>query len=209
MRWILIGVCAVLALLVANAWNATAERPNIRPTADQAEKTEDTVAVAGSPTLPETAMSDYQEVGERPLFVQGRRPPLNEIEEAPKVEEKLASDPPAHLELKAVLIAGNSKTALVMNKQDESVERYAIGQEVDGWKLTRIDAESVQFTQGKTKHEIPLRVFPETVEAPPVPNNNRKARQVKRNPRAVPPKRQARQIKRSRPPFKPSRQNQR
>jgi len=206
-RWILIGVCVVLALLVANAWNATAERPNIRPASAQTEETEDSVAVADSRTLPETAMSDYQEVGERPLFVQGRRPPPDEIETAPKVEEKIASDPPAHLELKAVLMAGNSRTALVMNKQDESVERYAVGQEVEGWKLTRIDAESVQFTQGKVKHEIPLRVFPDVVEAPPVPSNTRKARQVKRNPRAVPPKRQARQIKRSRPPVKPRRQN--
>lgn len=120
----------------------------------------------------------YDIVGERPLFVDGRRPPTEspeDEEEAPAVEDT----PVPKLTLMGVFMTPQGATALVRNEATKEVLRRRPGEEIDGWQVASIEADRLVVSQAGKQEVLPLRDY--SRPAPPP----RRATQPRRTPSTV------------------------
>jgi len=122
--------------------------------------------------MPPLAATDpdrtYPEMAARPLFVPLRRP-------APPADPVAQSNfKPGQYTLSGVIIAGDTRIAMLREKGNNSIHRVEKGQEVvsgTGLKVAEITPESVTLAQGKDQEVLPLKpqkVAPGSV-APPLP----------------------------------------
>lgn len=150
-----------------------------------------------SPVLPRAdelklpPLESYDTVGERPLFVDGRRPPTEEPEdeEAPVVAET----PAPKLTLMGVLMTPQGATALVRNDVTQEVLRRRPGEDIDGWQVATIEADRLVVSQGEKQEVLPLRDYSRPAPPPKktgpqrrLPNRTQNPFNRRANP-AVPP----------------------
>jgi hypothetical protein len=114
------------------------------------------VAVAPEQAYPETAA--------RPLFTPTRRP-------AP---EAVATQQPAfqrgQFVLLGVIMAGNTRTAMLREKSNGRLHRVEAGRDLNGIKVAQIDRDSVTLSQGTENETLPLSVQrPGNAPAPGTP----------------------------------------
>ena len=125
-------------------------------------------------------LDTYETVGERPLFVDGRRPPSGEPEDevAPVVENA----PAPKLTLMGVFMTPQGATALVRNEVTKEVLRRRPGEDIDGWQVAAIEADRLVVSQGAKQEVLPLRDY--SRPAPPVrkPGPKRRLPNRKKNP---------------------------
>ena len=115
--------------------------------------------------LPDEA--NYEDVLERPLFVEGRRPPSDE----PKDEEPEAEQqdlPPPKLSLVGVYVTPKGSTALVRNDATRDTVRVRLGDRFDGWEVTQIDDARLVLKKRGDEHVFELRDY--SKPAPPPKN---------------------------------------
>ncbi len=105
--------------------------------------------------LPSIAASQperlYPETTARPLFIPTRRP-------APEVAAQGAFKP-GQFVLQGVTIAGDTRIALLREKESGKIHRVEKGKEVNGVKVAEINPESVTLTQGTEQEVLPLLVL--------------------------------------------------
>lgn len=101
---------------------------------------------------------EYEEVWERPLFVEGRRPPSEEPVEEPE-PEPTPTLPPAQLTLVGVFITPAGKTALVRNDASKEVLRVGPEDEIAGWKIGAIEDDQVVVKNGDEVQTLELRDY--------------------------------------------------
>lgn len=162
-------VCALLGLFVAGEyWLWAPETPRVAADSNGSGEVPGDVGVA-----PEEfrlrALDTFSGVWERPLFVQGRRPPPPEEAEA---AAPTAPEPPPmpkeplHMEISAILAIGQDKTVMLRNPPKDSPSRLKVGDEFQGWQVERIEADLVVMSRGDEREEVPLRKFESTSVAP-------------------------------------------
>lgn len=107
----------------------------------------------------------------RPLFVKGRRfvievakrpePKKPSAPVVPKPEPVAAKSkaPPPEITLLGIKIDGKSDTALLGIAGFDVPDWYQVGQEIQDWKLTSINAEEVIFRSGDREHVVRLYDF--------------------------------------------------
>jgi len=136
---------------------------------------------APGPVLPRSdefkipPLESYDLVGERPLFVDGRRPPSEEPED--EEEEVVEQTPAPKLTLMGVYMTPQGATALVRNDATREVLRRRAGEEIDGWEVASIEADRLVVSQGGKQEVLQLRDY----TRPPPPA--RKAVPQRRLPR--------------------------
>jgi len=104
----------------------------------------------------------YQSIAERPLFFNKRRPPPPYVPAPPG--KKPPARPPRKLgkprmQLSAIIAIGEQKYALVKGGRQKGSRRVRVGDEVDGWKVTRIDADRLVLSSGNETEELLLRNY--------------------------------------------------
>jgi general secretion pathway protein N len=104
----------------------------------------------------------YQAIAERPLFFSKRRPPPPYVPAPPG--KKPPVRPPRkvgkpRVQLSAVIIIGDQKYALIKGGRKKGSRRVRVGEEVDGWKVTGIDADKLVMTNGSETEELLLRNY--------------------------------------------------
>jgi hypothetical protein len=104
------------------------------------------------PVTPTPAEQAYPEVVARPLFTPTRRPaPAQQVAAAPTFNR-------GQFQLLGVIIAGNSKTAMLREKASGKIHRVDLGREVNGIKVASIERDTVTLAQGGETEVVPLQV---------------------------------------------------
>ncbi|WP_456407143.1 hypothetical protein [Thiolapillus sp.] len=135
----------------------------------------------------------YQAIADRPLFFSKRRPPPPYVPAPPG--KKPPPKPPRKMgkprfQLSAVIIVGDKKYALIKGGRQKGSRRVRVGDEVDGWKVTRLDADKLVLSNGGETEELLLRNYKPVL---PVKNVPRKPTTKNKNaPKKAPPKAAAR-----------------
>jgi hypothetical protein len=130
---------------------------------------------------------EYAVVTERPLFLPGRRPPVEEPpEEAPPEPEQISDL--ARLDLNAVLITPAESSAWVRDPSNKELVKLRLGDDLAGWTVKEILTDRLLLErQGETDTLI-LRDYKNM--PPPVPPRRKP---VARNPREQAPQKAAKQ----------------
>lgn len=138
----------------------------------------------------------FQSIADRPLFFNKRRPPPPYVPAPPG--KKPPVRPPRkvgkpRIQLSAVIIIGEQKFALIKGGRQKGSRRLRVGEEVDGWKVTRIDADRLVLTNGAETEELLLRNYNPVLpvkSAPKKPEIKKKDVAKKPPPRPAVPKQQ-------------------
>ena len=112
-------------------------------------------------------MTDYLEVGNRPLLSADRRPaPISASGDGP-------GDAPLDVVLTSVMIAGDLKLAIVQGKDDPRSLRVRLGDLVEGtsWRLVQLEPRRAVFEGPQGRAELMLRVFDGSGGTAPVSGN--------------------------------------
>lgn len=124
------------------------------------------VAAAPAKLLPPIAQTPpeqaYPETVQRPLFTPTRRPaPPQATAGAPSFQK-------GQFQLLGVIIAGNTKTAMLREKASGKIHRLEVGREVNGVRVATIDRDTVTLAQGAESEIVPMQVQKPGVAAPPM-----------------------------------------
>lgn len=111
------------------------------------------------PPLPQvTPEQAYAETTTRPIFVPTRRPaPPVAVATAPAFQR-------GQFTLQGVIVAGNSRTAMLREKTSGRIHRVETGREINGVKIVQIDPQAVTLGVGEEREVVPL-----VVQRPGVP----------------------------------------
>ncbi len=124
------------------------------------------VAAAPAKLLPPVTHAppeqSYPETVDRPLFTPTRRPaPALAVAGAPSFQR-------GQFQLLGVIIAGNTKTAMLREKASGKIHRLEVGREVNGIRVATIDRDTVTLAQGAESEVVPMQVQ-KAGGAPPPP----------------------------------------
>ena len=117
------------------------------------------ITVTDRPLVIDVSFPDrasFDEIAERPLFSETRSPP-----EPPPPPPKEA-EPPPPLErdlftLMGVAISGAERVAIVRSKKSGSIQQVAVGDELDGWRVDRIETKKVVFVNGNDEETVEMQ----------------------------------------------------
>lgn len=117
-------------------------------------------------------LARFDEIVQRPLFIEGRRPPP-EVD-ASAEEEKPKPPPPVKTRpamiLTAVLMVDNQKKAVFRTiDKKQPFQNLTLGEEINGWVVADIQSSQVKLTQGRTEEIFLLRQY-EKVPLPVIPD---------------------------------------
>lgn len=143
------GLAVVLAVVLAFEIGE-ATRPRIPAAASRPG------SAAQAKLLPSIAAAPveqaYPETVARPLFTPTRRPaPVQAAAAAPAFAR-------GQFQLLGVIIAGNTKTAMLRDKSSGKIHRVELGHEVNGIKVATIDRDTVTLAQGAETEVVPMQV---------------------------------------------------
>ncbi|WP_456376816.1 hypothetical protein [Thiolapillus sp.] len=118
------------------------------------------------------AKEAYQLVSDRPLFFSKRRPPPPYVPTPPG--KKPPIKPPRkigkpRMQLSAIIVVGEQKYALVKGGRQKGSRRVRVGEEVDGWKVTRIETDRLVLSNGGETEELLLRNYRPVVPVKSMP----------------------------------------
>ena len=159
MRLLQLAVAVFLALVLAAQWLWPGGVPEPGTPVASGNGAGDGTAdpVQGEPPeLP--PLSFYSEVGERPLFFEGRRPPPDQPDEGEVAEEPEAEPdaPPPKVALTGILILEGERYALVKRADGKGTERLRVGDEYESWTVDEIGEERLVMANNGQKEEFLL-----------------------------------------------------
>jgi hypothetical protein len=96
------------------------------------------------------AEQQYPEFASRPLWTPTRRP-------APAAAAPSTYTPGQYV-LQGVIVAGNTKTAMLREKANGKLHRVEAGKQLNGITVAEISPDSVTLTQGADREVVPLQV---------------------------------------------------
>jgi general secretion pathway protein N len=116
----------------------------------------DRADAAGAAAKPEPfslpPLAELQEVVQRPLFAESRRPPALAPASAPQVARELDT-----LSLLGVVITPDERHALIQSDPQTKPERVRQGQTLAGWTIEGILPDRVVFRRGETREELRIK----------------------------------------------------
>jgi hypothetical protein len=146
----LLALGGVLALLLS--WQLLFPPHLKQETAPGVQPKAPSVAGKGEFSLP--PLKHYQEIVERPLFIQTRKPvPPADVKTTAKSSTRSAL--PVDY-LAAIVITPQKRFVLLRGPKDKKIFRLAKGEEKDGWTLHEIKDEEVLFSRDNEKELLRL-----------------------------------------------------
>jgi len=106
-------------------------------------------------------LSNYDELGRRPLLNADRRPSMSA--EAGDAEQ------PMDLELTGVLLAGEFQAAMLQSRDGQRSQRVRVGDPVPGtsWRLVSLAPRSAEFESPQGRHTLELRQYDGSADGAP------------------------------------------
>lgn len=175
----LAAFCVVLTAFIAREW-MNPPRPEIPPVSPTNGASSDNPEVQPFERFEVSPLSEYDEIIERPLFLDTRRPPEKVPEEV--VEEEPQEEEEQEFTLLGVMIILDTKVALLEVDEQGKVARLKLGDKVNGWELASVDADKVALRKGEALKNLPLiRNRPSESRARRIAALKRQNRQAARN----------------------------
>ena len=151
---ILHAVLALISVAFAVAlYRVVTVRPPDTPTA--AAPAESAIAPVADASFAPPAEESFAEISARPLFSASRKPPPPP--EPEKTADSLAPPPPPPLALVGVILAGAQKIAVIKESGTGQVRNAVTGDEITGWQLTDITADSITLKNGDVVQDYQLQ----------------------------------------------------
>ncbi len=156
---LLVSICLGLSVIIAGEWGFATYTQHDLLTSISDEKRQDYKV----DTLPDIELGkqtedSYVDLVARPLFIKGRRPVEEPSPEAEQAAVKLEN---FDWQLSGVYGKGEKISALFSRSKSKAAKdnfrKITVGDELDGWKLTEINADKVMFRQGSSEKELLLR----------------------------------------------------
>lgn len=159
-HFILFAICIALAGLLfieLNTGNPEAEN-TILPVASDLEKIAIPDINQGLPPI-----TEFQEIINRPLFMENRQPYVQlepEIEsEEPDLQENIIAAPTAQqFMLTAVIITPETSTAIIQSGKNRELQHIIIGEKIDDWTLVEVHQQHIILKQGDTIQTVELEI---------------------------------------------------
>lgn len=102
----------------------------------------------------------YQSVAARPLFFHERRPPKTYVPDAPKSKPKPRRKVGVpRVQLSAVVTIGEQTFALIRGGRMKGTRRVRQGDDVDGWKVSKLTSNKMVLSNGAETHDVLLRQY--------------------------------------------------
>ena len=152
-RYPFLIVLAVLAVVLAAivAWEATAHVGAGSPLGSRTVRRAAPFDAKLMPPPPIVqAEQQYPEFASRPLWTPTRRP-------APAAAAPSTYTPGQYV-LQGVIVAGNTRTAMLREKSSGKLHRVEAGKQLNGITVADISPESVTLAQGADREVVPLQV---------------------------------------------------
>lgn len=157
-RYILSVFCIVLAGLLVLKTNT---RPLDPPPSDNvitAEQVDANTLESEAQQAETAALSTYDEIIQRPLFNETRRPIVSPTIQASPIVETSPPSVEKSLTLIAVIMHTDKRIAMLHNDTSKKLSRLFEGESINGWKLTELTPSSVQLVKGTEIRELKLRL---------------------------------------------------
>ncbi|MES9991420.1 MAG: hypothetical protein ABW098_05665 [Candidatus Thiodiazotropha sp.] len=104
----------------------------------------------------------YDEITQRPLFVEGRLPPAEP--EPEKVDSRRAYKP-LRLKLEGVAMMPDNKVAIIRDLSTNELHRVSQGMNKNDWKVESVDSESATILRKGERLELKLEIEEETTNS--------------------------------------------
>jgi hypothetical protein len=156
---LLVTICIILAVVIAAEWLFSTYTQHNLLTSISADIQKD----YKSKDLPDIELTklpeeSYADLVARPLFIKGRRPV---DEPSPEAEQAAVKQVVFDWQLSGVYGKGEKKSALFSRSKSkvakDNFRKITLGDDLDGWKLTEINADKVMLKQGGSDKELLLR----------------------------------------------------
>jgi general secretion pathway protein N len=153
LRWVLVGLAALLAAVVGLEWldwPPTPPQGAAPPPTSSGTPAGAKTAKPGEGVPPLEDKDQYAVVMERPLFLPDRRPPPEEPEE-PEAKKPEIDPDLSKVSLTAVLLTPKDTSAWVEDPEEKVLVRLHLGDELHGWTVKEILGDRlVLVRQGDT-----------------------------------------------------------
>jgi len=157
MKAILLLMALGMGGLLYVQWEIAPEQaPPLPPQSDATPEQEEAPESAATDRLLGDPQS-YEVISQRPLFVEGRRPPEEAEQQAPAPEQAGAVE---GLDFSAVLITPEQKIAWVKDAATGELVRLEPGKKIRGWTVQEVHPQRLLLADGEKKNELELREFP-------------------------------------------------
>ena len=108
-----------------------------------------TQALPPRPDFRQPPLRVYREITERPLFIKSRRPLVPLAAESELAGDTATSGFPDHLRAQAVVITPEASRVLLYNRKSRATVYLGIYDEIEGWRVTRIERSGATMTRGR------------------------------------------------------------
>jgi hypothetical protein len=107
-------------------------------------------------------ISDYDDMINRPLFFEDRKPYVYiEPEKASPKTKKRKQAAPKKTELyslSAVMMSTDKKLAIIQSGREKTMQRLSLGESIDGWIVENIEPRSVLLKKGNETKQLELEI---------------------------------------------------
>lgn len=156
---LMVTLIALCAIVVMEARSGIPSADSLKVPPQEVKAT----TVAGPVRVELPPLGALDETVERPLFMESRRPPEVEPEEAPISPAPVPMGPRGNFVLSAIVITDDERAVLIANPQSGEPIRLAEGESIAGWRLDKVETERAVFSKDGEIREVALRTF----EPPP------------------------------------------
>ena len=148
-----VAVLGWLAISIVPAACYATDEPVSEPSAEDSES----LPTGQGLTEDIESIDKYEEIIERPLFSETRRPPQQTEDPAP-VEEPISrqSTAPSDFKLLGIVITPGMRGAIVKSARDEKAGIRSVGEDINGWRLAVIEPRQIRLTRGAEEQVVEL-----------------------------------------------------
>lgn len=158
---ILLSICMLLAIIIYTEIQSIGNYDNmVGGNGGKNQKVDSQTGILNNIASTDIAISQFSEVLNRPLFVQGRMPFVEE-------ENKNIAIPtlsPLRLSLEGVVLSPTTQVAVLKDLSSNELIRLGIGMSHKGWQLKGIEPQSVEFERNGEVQSIVLERATESPE---------------------------------------------
>lgn len=159
-KFILTGIICVLSYTLWSQLNRTITLPvnNVAESKPLANKD-----VSLEEIKPDVSdVSDYDEIVNRPLFFEDRKPYVyvepEKTEPKSRRKKQAATKKAEQYSLSAVMITADKKLALIQSGREKSLQRLSLGESIDGWILEEVGPRTILLKKDNETKKLELEI---------------------------------------------------